>query len=163
MMTTPTSAIVLASEIMTPDVVTVTVETPIDEIARLLFAHRITGMPVVDDRGAVAGVVSELDVISKTGSTAGDIMSREVISVDEGTAAEEVAHLLSARGVRRVPVLREGYLVGIISRSDLVRLFTITRWACADCGYFVRGFHRPEHCDMCGSRDISLDREPPGM
>ncbi|GBD16562.1 Hypoxic response protein 1 [bacterium HR26] len=120
-------------------------------------------MPVVDNEGRVIGIVSEYDVISKRGRTAADIMSRDVISVSEDTSAESVAQLLSERRVRRVPVLRDGRLVGIISRADLVRLFAITRWTCEDCGYFVRGFQRPEQCEACGSTRFVLDREPPGM
>lgn len=154
---------VTVREIMTTDVVTVRPDATVDEVARLLFTHKITGMPVVDKRGTVIGIVSEFDVISKSGRTADDIMSREVISVNEETPAEEVAHILSSRRVRRVPVLRNGRLAGIVSRADLVRLFSITRWACEDCGYFIRGFHRPDACEMCGSTTIILDREPPGM
>ncbi|MBX6342173.1 MAG: CBS domain-containing protein [Thermomicrobiaceae bacterium] len=148
---------------MTPDVITVRSDAPVEEVARLLYRHQITGMPVVDADGAVSGVVTEFDVISKSGRTAGDIMTREVVSVSEDTPAEQVAHILSERRVRRVPVVRDGRLVGIVSRADLIRLFSMTRWACEECGYFVRGFHRPESCAACGSRNIRLDREPPGM
>jgi predicted Zn-ribbon and HTH transcriptional regulator len=81
----------------------------------------------------------------------------------EETPAEDVIEILRSRRVRRVPVLRNGKLVGVISRSDLVRLFSVTRWTCNDCGYFERGFQRPEKCSECGSRHISLDRDPPGM
>lgn len=160
---TESEGFVLARDIMTTDVVTVTPDTPVERVARLLAEHRITGMPVVDDEGRVIGIVSEYDLISKRGRTAEDVMSREVISVSEDVSAEAVAQLLTERRVRRVPVLREGKLVGIISRADLVRLFALTRWTCEDCGYFVRGFQRPEVCDACGSRNFALHREPPGM
>lgn len=162
-MTTPMTSVVTAGEIMTPDVISVGPDTTVDEVARLLFTHRITGMPVVDATGAVVGVVTEFDVISKSGRSAIDIMSRDVISVHADTPAEEVANILTSRRVRRVPVLAEGALVGIVSRGDLVRLFAITRWTCLGCGYFVRGFHKPEQCEMCGSTEFMLDREPPGM
>jgi len=162
-MSTPTTAHVTVREIMTTDVVTIMPQATVDDVARLLFNRQITGVPVVDDNHNVVGIVSEFDVISKDGKTAEDIMSREVISVQEETPAEEVAHLLTTRRVRRVPVLADGKLTGIVSRTDLVRLFAVTRWSCEDCGYFVRGFHRPALCDACGSTSISLDREPPGM
>lgn len=162
-MSTPTTAPVTVREIMTTDVVTVAPQASIDDVARLLFNRQITGVPVVDENDNVVGIVSEYDVISKDGKTAADVMSREIISVHEETPAEEVAHLLTTRRVRRVPVLLNGKLTGIVSRADLVRLFSVTRWSCEDCGYFVRGFHRPALCDACGSTKIALDREPPGM
>ena len=162
-MTTPTTAPVTVREIMTTDVITVRPHATVDEVARLLFNRHITGVPVVDENDCVVGIVSEFDVISKNGKTAADIMSRDPISVHEETPAEEVAHLLTTRRVRRVPVISEGRLTGIVSRADLVRLFAMTRWSCEDCGYFVRGFHRPGVCDACGSTNITLDREPPGM
>ncbi|ACZ38538.1 CBS domain-containing protein [Sphaerobacter thermophilus] len=160
---TQTTMEVTVKEIMTPNVITVFPQTGVDEVARLLYAHRISGMPVVDETGALLGIVSEFDVISKKGRTAADIMTRDVISVLEDALAEQVAGILTERNVRRVPVTSEGRLVGIVSRSDLVRLFSITRWACPDCGYFVRGFHRPDACEMCGSTAIELQRDPPGM
>lgn len=162
-MTTPLMNEVTVKEIMTPNVITVDPDAPIDRIATLLYRHRITGMPVVDANGTVIGIVSEFDVISKSGKTAQDIMSRDVVSANEDTLAESIAELLTSRRVRRVPVLHEGHLVGIVSQADLIRLFAITRWSCEECGYFVRGFRRPDQCDMCGSTRITLDREPPGM
>lgn len=154
---------VTVKEIMTPKVITVSPDTGVDEVARLLYSHRISGMPVVDGTGALLGIVTEFDVIGKKGRTAADIMSRDVITVLEDARAEQVARILTERNVRRVPVVAAGRLVGIVSRSDLVRLFSITRWACRDCGYFVRGFHRPDACEMCGSTTIELQRDPPGM
>ncbi len=154
---------VYAHEIMTRDVITVQPHTPLDEIARLLVQHRITGVPVVDEEGRVLGIVSEFDLIAKRGRVAADVMSTDVIAVSEDTPAETIADLIVQRRVRRVPVLRNGRLVGIITRADLVRLFAMTRWTCVQCGYFERGFHRPEVCEGCGSRAFTLQREPPGM
>ena len=67
------------------------------------------------------GIVSELDVLSRPGATARDIMSRQVISVTAETDAAEVARLFASRRIRRVPVLADGRLVGIVSRADLIR------------------------------------------
>ena len=108
-------------EIMTRDVATIPATMPVEEIAALLQERRITGVPVVDDAGQVLGVVSEFDLISRQGTTAGDIMSAEVISVTEETDIEEVARLFVNRHIRRVPVLADGRLVGIVSRGDLLR------------------------------------------
>jgi CBS domain-containing protein len=154
---------VRSHEIMTTDVVSVRPDTSVTEVARLLAMQKISGVPVLDEDETPVGLVSEIDVISRAGSVAADIMSSGVISVTEETPAEDVIEILRSRRVRRVPVLRNGKLVGVISRSDLVRLFSVTRWTCNDCGYFERGFQRPEKCSECGSRHISLDRDPPGM
>ena len=146
-------------EIMTTNVITVPGTMPVNDVARLLDEKRITGLPVVDERGHVIGVLSEFDIISRQGGTAADIMSPQVISVTEETDAEEVAQLLTNRRIRRVPVLAGGRLVGIVSRSDLVRLFMLTRWVCEVCGYFERGFERPARCASCGAERVVLRRE----
>lgn len=151
------------SEIMTRDVITVPTTMPVKDVAQLLAERKITGLPVVDGDGRVVGVISELDIISRQGNSAADIMSAQVISATEETDAEEVAHLFTSRRIRRVPILADGKLVGIVSRSDLMRLFMMTRWVCEQCGFFVRGFERPEQCPSCGSDRIVLQREPQGM
>ena len=149
-------------EIMTRDVITVPATMPVKEVAALLSDKRITGVPVVDEGGNVVGVLSEYDVISRQGATVGDIMSPQVISVTEDTDAEEVASLLTNRRIRRVPVLAGGKLAGIVSRSDLMRLFMTTRWVCENCGFFQRGLERPAHCENCGSDRLVLQRDPQG-
>ena len=154
---------VTVRDIMTEDVATVAPDTPIENAARLLFSQSISGMPVVDDDGKLVGVVTEFDIIAKEGATVGDIMSTDVVTVGEETDAETVAQILTSRRVRRVPVVRDGAVVGIVSRSDLVRLFALTRWSCETCGFFTRGFERLSLCPKCGSTSIILEREPPGM
>lgn len=154
---------VLVQEIMSADVVTVGPKVPFDEVAWRLFKNRVSGLPVVADNGDLLGMVTEFDVISKSGATASDIMSSGVVSVEASATADELAEVLSRHRVRRVPVLRDGQVVGIVSRWDLIQLLVMTRWMCADCGYFVRGFKRPESCVNCGGQTITLEREPPGM
>ena len=111
----------LVGVLMNRDVITVPPTMPVAELAALLAERRISGAPVVDDTGRVLGVVSEVDILGRPGATAGDIMSRGVISVSEDTEIEEVAHLFLNQRIRRVPVLADGRLVGIVSRSDLLR------------------------------------------
>jgi CBS domain-containing protein len=75
----------------------------------------------VDGAGRVLGMVSELDLISRHGATAADIMTSQVTSVGEDTDLEDVARLFVGQRLRRVPVLADGRLVGIVSRSDVLR------------------------------------------
>ena len=143
-----------AVDIMTPDPVTIGPETPVQQVAKLLLEHRISGMPVVDADGRAIGVVSEGDLIRRPeigtqrrrswwlellgsanpdrrfrdylhehGRTAGDIMSPEVVSVGENASLAEVATLLEERHIKRVPVMRDGRVVGIISRANLLQAF----------------------------------------
>jgi CBS domain-containing protein len=111
---------VTVGEVMTRAVVTVTSAMTVAEVAALLRGWEITGAPVVDGEGRVLGVVSELDVIAREGATVGDIMSRQVFSVSEDTDIEDVGRLFYNQRIRRVPVVRAGQLVGIVSRSDLL-------------------------------------------
>ena len=110
-----------AGEIMNRDVVTTSPTLAVAELARLLAFHNISGMPVADAGGRVVGIVSEADVIGKRGSTVGDVMTPAVVSVSSGAAVEQVAALMTARRIKRVPVIDEGVLVGIVSRADIVR------------------------------------------
>ena len=138
-----------ASDIMTHDVVTVRSDTPLAEVVRLMLAHRISGLPVVKD-GSLVCIVSECDLLRRPetgtararrrwlhlltcgeteaadyvkthGILAGEVMTAEVVSISEATPIEDIAEVLEARGIKRVPVLRDGKLVGIVSRADLLR------------------------------------------
>jgi len=123
MMTLPDLTTVFVRDIMNNDKATVTADLTIAELARKLIDLRLTGLPVVDANGALTGMVSEYDVISRRGSTVSDIMSRGLISVTEDASVEQVASLMGLHGIRRVPVVRGGQLVGTVSRADLLRLF----------------------------------------
>ncbi|MGD9890905.1 MAG: CBS domain-containing protein [Dehalococcoidia bacterium] len=147
---------------MTTHVITVDDKARIEDAARLLARHRISGLPVVNRSGSLIGVVTEYDLLAKTGNTVAEIMTRGVISVSPETDAEAVAHLLADRRVRRVPVLDHGRLVGIVSRSDLVQQIAM-RWVCQTCGEPVRGEAAPDVCPRCGAADpFSHLAEVPG-
>jgi CBS domain-containing protein len=137
-------------DVMTRDVVTVTGMTPVEEIAKLLLARHVSAVPVVDDAGAVLGLVSEGDLMRRVadpdktrgswwlelfadphekaaeyikahGRTAADVMTPDVISVAGDAPVGEVARLLERKRIKRVPVLRDGKLVGIVSRANLLQ------------------------------------------
>lgn len=150
-------------EIMTTPVVCAPVDASIADIALLLARHEISAVPVTDERGAVVGLVSEYDLLARRGKLARDIMSPGIISVNEETDVEEVRFLLIERRIRRVPVISGQQLVGIVSRSDLVRQMAVL-WFCDICGEPVHDEHPPEQCPKCAApaaRFAQADR-PPG-
>ena len=113
----------IASDIMTRNVHTIHPGASAQEAARLLSQEHISGAPVVEANGKVIGIVTEADIISKVnreGLYVADIMSHEVIAVGEETTVSEIAMLFAERNIKRVPVLHNGKLVGIVSRADIV-------------------------------------------
>ena len=139
-----------ARDLMTTDVVTVRPETSIPHIAQLLLRHRISAVPVIDDERRVVGIVSEGDLMHRPeagaklrpswwlaplasaeenardyaqsrGKQAKDVMTTDVVTADEGMAISEIAALLEEKRIKRVPVVKDGRLTGIISRADLLR------------------------------------------
>ena len=138
-------------EIMTSNVISVSDDATMREVARVLDRHRISGVPVCDGEGHIVGVISEFDLIAKPAvHTAKDAMSLDVISVMEDTSVDEVRYLLVHRRIKRVPVLRGQKLVGIVSRADLVREIALT-WVCQVCGDTERGKDPPDQCPKCGT------------
>jgi CBS domain-containing protein len=154
---------VKAKEIMTTPVVTAGPDTPTRDVAQLLSRHRISGVPVTDQDGAVVGLVSEYDLLVKRGAVAREVMSPTVISVTEDTDVEDVRALLVDMRIRRVPVVAGTQLVGIVSRSDLVELLAL-EWTCENCGEAVAGARPPDRCPRCGEPTARFTRQeqPPG-
>lgn len=111
----------MARDIMTREVATVSADMPVQAVTALLRQRQVTSAPVVDEHGHVLGMVSELDVLSRPGLTAGAVMSARVISVTEATDLDEVVQVFGSERIRSVPVLSEGRLVGVVSRADLLR------------------------------------------
>ena len=113
----------IARDIMTHRVYTTTPQATVQEVAQLLTRERISGVPVVNPDGKLIGIVTEADIIAKTTANnlhVKDIMSSEVIVVSEDTPVSEIAQLLTDKRIKRVPVVHEGRLVGIVSRADIV-------------------------------------------
>ena len=114
-------ALATARDVMTTQVVSVTPEESVDEAARLLQFHDISGLPVCA-AGRVVGVVSEADLIGKSGATVGEVMSSPAVTVAESTGLEQVAAQLTRQRIRRVPVVSgDGRLIGLVSRRDVLR------------------------------------------
>jgi len=76
---------------------------------------------VVDKKGRVTGIVSDSDILTSKGKRVASFMSKQVISTTEDTSVEEIANLMIAHKIKRVPVLKGERLVGIVSRTDIVR------------------------------------------
>jgi CBS domain-containing protein len=118
---------VKASEIMKTDVITVTRDEDVWEAIRIMVLNNITGLPVVNDDGTVAGVLTEKDVLKLLYSdqtrrgTVEEFMTTNVVCFDQDDNLGDVADCLMMNGFRRVPILRKGRLVGIISRKDVIR------------------------------------------
>ena len=110
-----------ASEIMSREIVTVNADMLVEDAAKLLAYHNISGMPVEGWDGAIVGIVSEADVIGHIGETVADVMTRDVISVGPDASVEEIASLMADRRIKRVPVMTNGRVLGMVSRADIVR------------------------------------------
>ncbi len=145
-------------EVMTTKVITIDQDLGVGEVADLLTRSHITGAPVVDGDGHVVGIVSEIDVVSKRGAKVSDIMSRHVISIGEDSSIEQAARLLADQRIRRLPVMAQGRMVGLLSRSDILEFFAHSHWTCGACGQSYRGLEAPPVCDHCQGREFALER-----
>jgi CBS domain-containing protein len=119
------------SEVMSTAVVTVPPEATLREVAPLLVAYGISGVPVVDDEQHVLGVVSETDILARRSGgaparTAAEAMTAPAIIVSRDTPVGEAASTLVERRIDRLPVVERGRLVGIVTRADLVDAFART-------------------------------------
>ena len=145
-------------EVMNTKVITFDQDLEVGEVAERLSRSHITGAPVTDADGHVVGIVSEVDVFTKRGKKVSDIMSRHVISIGEDTGIEEAARLLADQRIRRLPVMAQGRMVGLISRSDILDFFADSHWACQACAQGYRGLQAPESCDFCSGTEFRLER-----
>ncbi len=111
----------LAKDIMTKKVITVSPQTTVKDLAKTLTKHKISGTPVTDKSGKLMGVVSRTDIVDKIGNKVKEIMSQDIVRVSEETPVEEIANLFTTYKINRVPVLQGKKLTGIVSRADIVR------------------------------------------
>lgn len=138
-----------AHQLMTRKVISVAPETPIVDAAKLMLKNHVSGLPVVDDEGAIVGIISEGDFLRRAeigtprkrgrllaflfgwGVTAEDyvhehgrkvseIMTTSPKTVGEDATLEDIVALMQQNNIKRVPVVRDGKLVGMVSRSNLL-------------------------------------------
>jgi len=114
-----------ARDIMTKEVITLAPDLPLAEAADILLRYRIHGAPVVAADGTLIGMISFVDLARRAGedATVRDVMSADPVVAAEETSVEEVARIMLDQMVRRVAIVRGGNVVGIVSASDIVRLF----------------------------------------
>lgn len=138
-----------AAGVMTRSVVSIEPDATIMQAIRLMLQNRISGLPVVDKTGALVGVVTEGDLLRRAelgtqrrrprwlefligpglateyvhacGRKVNEVMTTSVHTVSEDTSLDEVVHIMESRRVKRLPVVRDGKLIGIVSRANLLR------------------------------------------
>jgi len=149
-----------AADIMTPDPITVSPDTPVTDAAHVMVEKRVGALPVLDEAGALVGLVTEGDLIMQdvkvhfptylhllggfifypgstdrfeselkkaVGATVEDVMSADPLTIAPGATIEDVATLLVERDLSRLPVMDGDRLVGIVSKSDIVRALASER------------------------------------
>lgn len=138
-----------AKDIMTTSVISVPLEGKVEDAVRLMLDHHISALPVLDADGNLKGLVSEGDLMQRIRATDGprrswwlelldgasgsaldfiklnsqrveDVMTRDIVSVEEDTNVAEIARILEKHRIKRVPVVRSGKVVGIVSRANLL-------------------------------------------
>ncbi len=113
--------------IMTTNVVTVKSDTPIDQALELLIEKNVTGLPVVDDDMRLLGIISEKDMLKLLPSqedesaTVADYMTKDITCFDQDEDLIAICECLINNNFRRIPIVSNGKLVGIISRRDIIK------------------------------------------
>jgi CBS domain-containing protein len=139
-----------AADVMTGRVISVTPDASILECVRLMLQHRISGLPVIDPAGRLVGIVTEGDFLRRAeagterkrprwlefiagpgrladeyvhthGRKVSEVMTPDPVCVGENTPIEDVVRLMEERRIKRLPVIRGGAVVGIVSRANLLR------------------------------------------
>ncbi len=118
-----------AKDIMTSPVISTKKNASTRDIAVQLVSGPFSGMPVTDDEGRVIGVITEHDLLNKVREgkkflqlTAGDVMQKNPITVDVNTPLSDVLDIMIENGILRIPITEGLRLVGVISRSDILRI-----------------------------------------
>ena len=138
-----------AADVMTRSVVSIKPDASITEMVKLMLDKRISGLPVIDDHGELVGIVTEGDCLRRTETgterkrprwlefltgperlaneyirahsrKVADVMTETPITIAEDTAVDEIVHLMESRCIKRLPVTRDGKVVGIVSQANLL-------------------------------------------
>ena len=121
-----------AKDVMTEGPLSIAADASVLEAAKLLINCRVSAMPVVDAAGTMVGIVSEADLMGdnedyvpaqdgRSTSKVADVMTRNVITASEDTPIDRLSSLMKARSIKRIPILRDGAVIGIVSRVDILR------------------------------------------
>lgn len=114
------------NDIMTPEIVTISPDASIRDAIELLLARRISGLPVTTADGRLVGILTEFALLALAydknvaDHTVSDHMTHDVLTVDATDSVNKVADLCIVHRVRRLPVLDQGRLVGLVSRRDVL-------------------------------------------
>jgi CBS domain-containing protein len=148
--------IMKARDVMVSPVITTRPSASVAEVAKMLLQRRISAVPVVDDQGRLVGIVSEGDLLHRAeagterrrswwlrmvagdetlaadyvkahGRKVADVMTRNVITATPETPLHEIAALMEKRAIKRVPIVENDQLVGIVSRANLIQAVASTR------------------------------------
>ncbi len=117
-----------ASDVMNTPIVAASQKATAREIALYMLLGGFSGVPIAERDGSLVGIVTELDLLRalRAGKNleqtcASEIMSRNVVTVDVSTSLDEIMEVLDSEHILRVPVMKDGMMVGIVSRPDLLR------------------------------------------
>ena len=145
-----------AADVMVTNVISVTPDVLVQDVAYILLSNRISAVPVVDDSGQLLGIVSEADLMRRAEAGTGrhrpwwldiliardtgaidfvkehsrkitDVMTHKVVTATPDTSLQDIATLLEKNGIKRVPIVRGGKVVGIVSRANLLQALATTR------------------------------------
>ncbi len=140
----------IAADVMVRGVITVHPDTDVADAIKLLAERDISALPVVDAQGELVGLISEADLLHRVeiatekhrpwlqelmtaattlaedfakshGKKVGEVMTTDVVSAGEDTPLADIASLFERKRIKRVPIVRDGKLVGIVSRSNLIQ------------------------------------------
>ncbi len=115
---------ITVGDVMTRRVISVSPETTREELAEIFTRHDISGVPVLKE-GRLVGLVSETDILAKVGERVGDFMTKRVVTLSESDTVEYAATVLLRNNIKRAPVVRDGKVIGIVTRHDLVRALAL--------------------------------------
>jgi CBS domain-containing protein len=145
-----------AADVMVTNVISVTPDVLVQDVAYILLSNRISAVPIVDDEGELLGIVSEGDLMRRSETGTGrhrpwwlamltgrdiraldyakehsrritDVMTSKVVTATPDTPLRDIATLLEKNGIKRVPIVKDGKMVGIVSRANLLQALASSR------------------------------------